>query len=109
MMNSRVSIVGLLLVLSACAAQPNRADPMRAFHILDANRNGKVSGGEWKRSVNMATSRLPSGPAAEEYRCRNMRLFEGLDTNHDGQLTSAEWKYGKFESGAYVCPSQLNP
>ena len=103
----RRATTGLLMVLSACDTQPNRADPMSAFVMIDADRNGKVSGAEWKRMVDVATAQLPAGPAAEEYRCRNMELFGSLDTDQDGELSSAEWKNGKFESGPDVCPSSL--
>ena len=110
MVQSGAGILGLVLVLAlcGCVAQPERTDPMLPFQMLDADGGGEVSRREWKRSVDVATSRLPPGTSAEEYRCRNMKLFENLDTNQDDQLSPAEWKYGKFNVGADVCPSQLN-
>ena len=98
-----------IVILSACAAQSNRNDPMLSFRMLDADRNGLVSTSEWKGSLDTATAQLPSGPSAEEARCRGMKLFESLDIDRDGQLSATEWKHGKFESGADVCPSPLIP
>jgi hypothetical protein len=76
---------------------------MMSYSMLDENKDGTVSAAEWNRSADLATARLPAGPAAREYRCRLTKFFDSLDEDHDHRVSATEWKSAKFESGPDAC------